>query len=316
MVKFLALRIAAMVGTLLVASFVVYGAIYLAPGTPLSFLLGGSHGAPPAVIAAIKAQYHLNDSFLTAYWSWLVGLLHGHFGESFVQHESVTSLLKPRITTSLFLVTYAAILILVFGIGSGVAAALRPRRLGPVIVTLTTVAMAIPPFVSAVVLVLLFSVDLAWFPALGNGSGFFGQLYHMTLPAVALALASVAYISRITSAAVMDEMSREHVETARARGIRERRVIRRHVLRNAWIPISTVATVTVAALIAGDAVIEVAFGLNGVGAYLVQSVEDKDYPVVQITVLLLVTIFIVVNMLVDIGYTLADPRVRLGGRGR
>lgn len=315
MVRFLAFRIMALLVTLLVASFVVYGAIYLAPGSPLSFLLGG-HGSSPAQIAAVKAQYHLNDSFLGGYWRWLLDLLHGHFGQSFAQHESVTSLLKPRITTSLFLVTYAGVLILVFGIGSGILATLRPRRLGPLIVTVTTIAMAVPPFVSAVLLVVIFAVDLALFPALGNGAGFFGNLYHMTLPAVALALASVAYISRITSAAVADEMNREHVETARARGLRERHVIPRHVLRNAWIPISTVATVTVAALIAGDAVVEVAFGLNGIGAYLVQAVEDKDYPVVQVTVLLLVAIFIVVNMLVDIGYTMADPRVRIGGRKR
>ena len=316
MARYIAIRLAAMIGTLLVASFVVYGAMYLAPGTPLSFLLGGGHGASPAEVAAVKAQYHLNDSFLAAYWSWLKDLLHGNFGQSFVQHESVISLLKPRISTSLFLVTYAGILIMIFGIGSGVVAALYRKRLGTPIVTVTTVAMAVPTFVSAVVLVLLFSVDLGWFPALGNGNGFFDGVYHMTLPAVALAFASVAYISRITAAAVSDEITSEHVETARARGIRERNVIRRHIMRNAWIPISTVATVTVAALIAGDAVIEVAFGLNGIGAYLVQAVEDKDYPVVQITVLLLVAIFIIVNMLVDIGYTLADPRVRTGRAGQ
>jgi peptide/nickel transport system permease protein len=124
----------------------------------------------------------------------------------------------------------------------------------------------------------------------------------------------LAYLSRITRAAVDDELGKEYVETARARGIPERYVFRKHVLRNAWIPISTVAGITVAGLIAGDAVIEVAFGLNGIGAYLVQSIEAKDFPVVQAIMMLLVGIFVVVNTLVDVGYAVADPRVRTSER--
>jgi peptide/nickel transport system permease protein len=307
--RFVVTRVVALVATLLVASFLIYGALYLVPGSPIAFLLGG-HGGSPAEIAAITAQYHLNHSFPTAYWYWLEDVLQGHFGNSIIQHTSVIVLLKPRIVTSLLLVSYASLFILTFGIASGVASALRPNRLGRAVVMVTTVAMAVPPFVSAVVLITVFAVDLGWFPALGGGSGFWGDIYHLTLPALALAFASVAYISRVTRAAVSDELRREHVETARARGIPERFVVRRHVLRNAWIPISTVASISVAALIAGDAVIEVAFGLNGIGAYLIQAVQDKDFPVVQTIVLFLVTVFVVVNAVVDLGYAIADPRVR------
>jgi len=313
MVRIVAFRLVAAVITLLVASVVVYGAIYVAPGSPLSFLIGG-HGATRQVIRQIEAEYHLNDSFPVAYVRWLGNGVHGNFGTSLVQHQSVSSLIEPRLTTTLFLVAYAALLIFVFGIGSGLLAALRPRRVGGAVVLVTTVAMAIPPFVWAVLLTTVFAVDLAWFPAIGNGSGFAGGLYHMTLPAVALAMVWLAYLSRITRAAVDDELGKEYVETARARGIPERYVFRKHVLRNAWIPISTVAGITVAGLIAGDAVIEVAFGLNGIGAYLVQSIEAKDFPVVQAIMMLLVGIFVVVNTLVDVGYAVADPRVRTSER--
>jgi peptide/nickel transport system permease protein len=309
MLRFVMIRLVALVVTLLVASLIVYGALYIAPGSPIAFLVGG-HGASPRVIAQLNAQYHLTDSFPTAYWRWLSGVLQGHFGQSIVERTSVVTLIKPRLSTSLFLVSYAALFIVSFGVGSGVVSALRPKRLGRVLLFITTVAMAVPPFVSAVVLITVFGVDLGWFPTLGGGTGFLGNIYHLTLPAIALALASIAYISRVTRAAVSDELAREHVETARARGIPERLVVRRHVLRNSWIPISTVASISVATLIAGDAIVEVAFGLNGIGAYLIQAVEEKDFPVVQAIVLLLVAVFVVMNMLVDLGYAIADPRVR------
>jgi peptide/nickel transport system permease protein len=294
---------------MLFASFVVYGAMYVAPGSPVGFLLRGTNATPQAV-AAVKAEYHLNDPFLVAYWHWLTGLLQGHLGTSVITHESAWSLISPRLGTTVFLVTYASVLILVVGIGTGLVAALRPRFLGSSLIAAATVGMAIPPFVVAVFLVFIFGVTLGWFPTLGAGNGFAGHFTHLTLPAVALALATIAYMARVTQASVNDELQKEHVETARARGLPERRVIRRHVLRNAWIPISTAGAVTVAALIAGDAVIETAFGLNGLGAYLIQEVEAKDFPVVQAICLILVLVFTVLNTAVDALYVVADPRIR------
>jgi len=311
MALFIGKRLVGMLVTLLVASFLVYGALYVAPGSPLAFILG-HRGATAATIAAVKAQYHLNDSFPVAYWRWLLGVVQGNFGQSYVQNESVVDVLKPRVVTSLFVVSYASLLIFVFGIGSGALASLGPKRLRPAVLVVVTVAMAVPAFVWAVVLIIVFGLDLGWFPTLGQGSGFFGDLYHLSLPAFALALSAVAFMSRVTAAAVDHELKSEHVETARARGIPERLVVRKHVLRNAWIPVSTVAGLSVASLIAGDAIVEVAFGLNGVGSLLVQSVEAKDFPVVQMIVLLLAGVFVVVNMIVDVGYALADPRVRIG----
>ena len=137
----------------------------------------------------------------------------------------------------------------------------------------------------------------------------------MTMPAVALALSGVAYVARLTRAAANEELRREHVDTARGRGIPERLVIRRHVLRNALIPITTVAGLTIASLIAGTVVVENAFALNGLGSYLVEAVGQKDIPVVQAICLILVAAFIVVNTVVDILYAVIDPRIEVGGSG-
>jgi peptide/nickel transport system permease protein len=178
----------------------------------------------------------------------------------------------------------------------------------------TAISAAIPAFVAAIVLILLFAVKLGWLPALGNGTSFLSDLKHFTLPAVALAVSSLAIVARVTRASVREEGEREHVQTAVSRGIPARQLIRRHILRNAAIPITTIAGITIASLIAVAAVVEVAFSLNGLGAYLVQSAESKDLAVVQGISLVLVTAFVVVNLIVDFLYAVLDPRVALGSR--
>jgi peptide/nickel transport system permease protein len=159
----------------------------------------------------------------------------------------------------------------------------------------------------------IFTLGLHWFPAIGAGSGFTDRLWHMTMPSIALALAGTAYVARLTRAASAEELAREHVDTARSRGIPEPLVVQRHVLRNALIPVTTVAGLTVAGLIAGSVVVENAFAINGLGSYLVTSVQAKDFQVVQAIVLLLVAAFVVVNTVVDMLYGLLDPRVRVSG---
>ena len=165
-------------------------------------------------------------------------------------------------------------------------------------------------------LILLFSVKLGWFPALGNGTDFWSNVQHLTLPAIALAISSLAIVSRVTRAAVREEADREHVQTAISRGIPARQLIRRHVLRNAAIPIATVSGITIASLIAVAAVVETAFSLNGLGAYLVQAAESKDLAVVQGISLVLVAAFVLINAVVNVLYAALDPRVALGSRAQ
>jgi peptide/nickel transport system permease protein len=165
-----------------------------------------------------------------------------------------------------------------------------------------------------VVLQFLFAVEVPWFPALGDGSGVLDSLRHLILPAIALAASSIALVTRVTRTAVREELDREHVQTAVSRGLPWTAVVRRHVLRNAAIPITTIVGLTIASLIALSAVIETAFGLNGLGSYLVVAAQNKDFAVVQGISLVLVVAFVLTNALVDIAYALLDPRVALGTR--
>jgi peptide/nickel transport system permease protein len=307
MVRFIVLRLLGLFGTLLVASFVIYGALYLAPGDPATLLAGGH--ATPTLLAEIHRQYHLNDPFFVRYWEWLSGVLGGNLGESFVYREPVSTLIGSRIGTTAFLIAYASGLILLLGIALGVVAGLT-RRVGSAITAVTSVGLATPSYVAAIILVTVFSVDLGWFPVFGAGSGFADELKHMTLPAVALALSWTAFVAQLTKAAVRAELDSEHVDTARSRGLRTSGVIRRHVVRNAMIPITTVSGLTIAGLVAGDVVVEQAFGLGGIGSFLVQAVSQKDFAVVQALCLLMVAIFVVVNTAVDIINGMLDPRIR------
>jgi peptide/nickel transport system permease protein len=305
--RFIAFRLLGLVVTLVVASFIIYGALYVAPGDPATLLAGGH--ATPQVLATIHKQYHLDDPFLVQYWHWLKGVLHGDLGQSFVYHEPVTTLVRQRLGVTAELIFYSSVLILGIGIGLGILGGLSSRG-SSLITAATSVGLAIPSYVAAIVLVTAFAVDEQWFPVFGNGSGVGGIIHYLTLPAIALALSWTAFVAQLTKAAVIVELDSEHVDTARSRGLRESVVIRRHVVRNAMIPITTVAGLTVAGLVAGDVVVEHAFGLGGIGSFLVQAASQKDFAVVQALSLLMVAIFVVVNTGVDIINGLLDPRIR------
>ncbi|MFI6599510.1 ABC transporter permease [Nonomuraea sp. NPDC050536] len=311
--RFLAGRLGGLVATLLVASFVIFGALYAAPGSPITFLTHGRSMTPQA-IAALNAQYHLDEPLAAQYWRWLTGVVRGEFGTSILFHDSVGSLLAGRAMNTVALVLFSAVLIIVAGLAIGVLAGLRPGVVATSLMGLSTAAMAVPAFVAAMVLTLVFAVDLGWFPVFGSGSGLTDRIGHLVLPSAALALASVAFVARLTQAAVRQELAADHVQTAVSRGLPYRFIVRRHVLRNATIPVLTVTGLTVAGLIAGSVVVEQAFQLNGLGSYLVSSVQQKDFPVVQAICLMYVAAFIVLNTLIDLAYSLLDPRIALGRR--
>ena len=310
LVLFLLRRVATLVVVTLVASFLVFSLMDLAPGTPLTFLLG-NRSATPQQVAAIKAEYHLDDPFLTRYWSWLVDVLHGNLGRSIAYHQSVTEVVGSRVTTTVLLVGYASVIIAVVGVGLGILAGARPGRLDALATAVTTAWLATPAFVAGVALIWVCAVQLGWLPGFGSGTGLGDRIRHLTLPAVALSLASAAYLARITRSAVRTELAGEHVQTAVSRGFGSRYVLRHHVLRNSMIPITTVLGLTVATLIAGAVVVENVFALNGLGSLLVQSILRSDLVVVQAVILVLVVTFVVVNTVVDVVYTLVDPRISL-----
>jgi peptide/nickel transport system permease protein len=311
--RFVLRRLAMLVVSLLVASFVIFSAIFLAPGNPIAALSGG-RSLPPESLRTLEARYHLDQPFLVQYWYWLTNALHGNLGISITLRENVSDLIASRISTTAGLVLYSSILIIVLGVGLGILSGFRPGLLDTSTLVITAISAALPAFVAAIVLILVFAVQLQWFPSLGNGVGFFDQVKHLTLPALALAVSSLAIVARVTRSAIREEARREHVQTAVSRGIPTAQLIRRHVLRNAAIPITTISGITIASLIAVAAVVEVVFGLAGLGAYLVQSAQSKDLAVVQGISLLLVSAFVVVNVVVDVLYAVLDPRVSLGSR--
>ncbi|WP_033217857.1 ABC transporter permease [Kitasatospora phosalacinea] len=306
-------RALGLLATLLAASLAIYGGLFLAPGDPATLLVGGGKPPNPALLAEIHRQYHLDDPFLTRYWHWLTGMLHGDAGTSLAHHDSVAHLIGSRIGTTALLIAYASTLILLVGTALGTLAGLRGGRTATAVTAATGTLMAVPTFVSAVLLIWLFAVRLGWLPAYGTGDGLADRLRHLTLPALALAASWLAYVAQVTRSAVHTEQGSEHVQTARGRGIPERLVIRRHVLRNASGPILSVAGVSVAGLIAGSSVIEQTFGLNGVGALLVQSAARQDLAVVQALALLTVTAFALVNTAVDVATAALDHRTPIGG---
>ena len=305
-------RLAGLLLTLLASSFLIFSSLYLAPGDPVATLSGG-RAFPPEAVQALRQQHHLDDPFLTRYLSWLGDLAHGDPGQSFTFNTGVADLIAARAASTTMLVAMASVLIVGLGVTLGLAAGIRGGLLDTGVLLATVIGQAVPGFVAAIALIWLFAVQLGWLPAIGSGQGLAGRVQHLILPAVALALAQLASVARITRAAARDELGREHVETARARGLAPSLIARRHVVRNALIPIVTVSGLTVAGLLATTVVVERAFNLDGIGSLLVEAVIRKDFAVVQAVSLFLVTAFVVVNTLIDLVYGVLDPRVRVGG---
>lgn len=315
MTRYLVGRLLGLVTVLFVTSLVVFGSLHLAPGDPVSFLLHGRPATPEAV-AALRSQYHLDDPLPVQYAKWLGGVLQGDFGRSGQYHQDVTELIASRLPGTAVLVGYAALLVAVLGVAAGILAALRPGPLDRAVLLGTGVATATPSFVTAIALVSLFSVQLGWFPGPGGTpAGFSERLYHLTLPAFALALTFAGLLARVTRSAMLDELGREHVEVAHARGVAARTVVRKHVLRNALGPVVTVGGTMLAGLLISTSIVETAFDVPGLGSLLVQSVSAKDFAVVQAITLLSVAAFVLVNLAVDLLAPLIDPRLSLRGEG-
>ncbi|MFB7028107.1 MULTISPECIES: ABC transporter permease [unclassified Streptomyces] len=311
--RFAVRRVAEMAATLLAASFVVFGAMYLAPGSPASFLLSGRSASPEA-LAAINAQYHLDDPFLVRYLHWLGDVVQGDFGRSLTYRTDVSRLLADRLPTTLLLVAMALVVVVVIGLVLGWIGAVRGGATDSTILVGTTLAVGTPSFVAAVLLQALFAVELGWFPSSGAGDGFPDRIRHLTLPAIALALYLIGMLARVTRSAMLEALDGEHVTVARSRGVPEGQVVRRHVFRNALGTVLTTGGLIVSTLLVCTILVETAFSVGGVGQLLELSTTTKDFPTVQAVSLVVVALFMTVNLIVDLLLPLVDPRVTLGSR--
>lgn len=307
-------RLGQMALTLLVASFLTFVFLQAAPGDPVEMMLGGKANDPDAV-RRLNEQFGFDDPVLVQYWHWLTAFLHGDMGTSFLFRDDVSGLVTSRLATTVLLVAFGSTLVIVFGFALGLLAARSGRVVDTGVSVLLSVALATPSYVIAIVLITVFSLYLNWFPVFGSGAGLLDRLHHLTLPAITLALSSSAAMARVTRASIKEEGRRDHVTTAVARGLDRRTVLRRHVVRNALLPITTVAGILIAALVAGTVIVEQAFGLDGLGSLLVLAITRKDYAVVQSVSVLVIGAFLVANALVDLLYGVIDPRTR-GGEAR
>jgi peptide/nickel transport system permease protein len=309
---FLVRRILALVILLLLISFLVFGLLYLAPGNAIQVLLG-THPSSPAIIAALKAKYHLNDSFIGQYLLWLKGAVHLNLGISIQTGQTVTSLIASRIGLTIFLGIYAFLISVLLGVPAGVIAAMRNRSVADrAIVGVSLLGVSVPAFVSGIFLLYLLAIDVGWFPVYGPGGGFVDRLWHLTLPAFALAFGVMALILKLTRASMVTVLEQDYIAFAQARGVGPVRVIVRYALRNALGPIITAGGLILGVVITGAVLVEQVFALPGIGTLLITSVEAKDVPVVQGFTLLAAAILIAANFLIDLCYLFIDPRITAG----
>ncbi|HEX2316729.1 MAG TPA: ABC transporter permease [Thermomonospora sp.] len=301
--------------TVLVASLLIYGSLRLVPGDPVLAVTAGRR-LTPEQLEALRHEYGLDRGLAQGYLAWAGDVLRLDLGTSLNYQTSVTSLITSRLGVSGLLMLYSATLAIVFGLVVALVSAVRGGLANRLAVVSASVTTATPPFVAAITLLAVFSVGLGWFPSTGAGTGLADRLWHLTLPATAMAIAAYGVLARVGNAAFAEELRREHVEVARGRGVTGAAVIRRHVVRNALAPLLTVIGLLVASLFVGTAVVETAFGLDGVGSLLVSSVSRRDFPVVQGIALIAVVLFVAVNTLVDLALPVIDPRVTAGGPPR
>lgn len=305
-------RLLVSVPLLLVVSFLVFSLIVLVPGDPAVALAGPNPG--PEQIAAVRESLGLNDPFLVQYWRWLTAALHGDLGVSLFTSQTVWSAITSRLPTTLSLAGFALVLAIVLGVAVGSIAGLRPGTwIDRVATTTASVGVAVPYFWVGMILVLLLSIDHSVLPAVGYvplTTDPVEWLKHLVLPGTALALAPAAVIARQTRASVAQVMTEDYVRTAKAKGLAPLRVVGKHALKNAALPVVTVFGIEANRLIGGTVVIEQLFALPGIGQLAYQGVFSRDFPVVQGVVLVAALMVLLINIFVDVSYGYFNPRIR------
>ncbi|MFN3368805.1 MAG: nickel ABC transporter permease [Thermus sp.] len=297
-------RLLVAVPTLFGVVLLVFLMVRLAPGDPAVLLAG--EFATPETLEAIRTRYGLDRPLPEQFLLYLGALLQGDLGESARSRRPVLEELKTYFPNTVELASAAILVALLTGIPLGILAALRPGSgldLGVMVLALIGVSM--PVFWFGLLAILIFSVQLGWLPVAGKGT-----LAHVILPAITLGVNATALLARMTRGALLEVLSQDYIRTARAKGVAERVVIFKHALRNALIPVVTVAGLEFGTLLAGAVITETIFAWPGLGQLLVGSILARDYPVVQGAVLLVATTFILVNLGVDLLYAWIDPRVR------
>lgn len=313
MTRYLATRLSSALFVLLVLSVLVFSMVRLIPGDPLAAFADPSN-PDPARLEALRQELGLDQPWFTQYFVWLGGVLRGDFGRAITLPYAVSDLIAERLPLSLQLAVMATIFGVLIGIPAGVLAAIRWRKPTDNIVRgASFIFLATPPFVLGTVLILLnsFTLRLPLVGFSGASGNFWRTTNALVLPALLIGLVLAAIIARYTRGTLLDTLGQDFVRTARAKGASPARLVGRHALRNALIPVATIVGIELAALVGGTVVIETVFALPGMGTVLLNAIRASDYPVIQAAVLLIGLVYILINLIVDLLYPLIDPRVRV-----
>ena len=312
MIAYVFRRLLATIPVMGVVAIFVFSLLYIAPGDPAAIIAGDIASA--ADIARIHHQLGLDEPFLLRFGHWLLNVLHGDLGISIFTNLPVTQLIGQRLEPTLSLTISTLIFTLLFSIPLGVIAAWKAGTwIDHGVMILAVLGFSLPSFVLAYVLILIFSIEFDLLPVQGYVNirdGFLPFIEHLILPSIALGLIYGALIARVTRASMLEVLSQDYIRTAQAKGLTNRQVLSRHALKNAAVPIVTVVGIGVALLISGVIVTETVFAIPGIGRLTVDAILRRDYPIIQGVILMFSAVYVLVNLIVDISYTLFDPRVR------
>jgi len=312
MLRYALKRLASLIIALAVASIVIFLVTEVAPGDPAAFMLGIN--AQEDTLAALRAELGLDQPKLQRYFSWIGGMATGDLGTSYTYRTPVSEMVLDRLQVSLPLALFALALSTLIAFPTGIYAAARRGQPGDLAVMgATQLGVAVPNFWFAMMMVLVFAINLRWFSAGGFAgweNGILPGLRSLTLPALSLALPQAAILARVMRSALLDTLGEDYIRSARAKGLSRRQALWRHALRNAMIPVLTIIGLQFSFLLAGSIIIEQVFYLPGLGRLVFQAISARDLIVVESVVMLLVFAVIVVNFLVDLAYAAVDPRLR------
>jgi peptide/nickel transport system permease protein len=312
MLGYLLRRVLAAIPVMGVVALIVFLLLRLTPGDPAAVLAGDN--ATPLQLERIRASLGLNDPLYVQFFTWVNQLLHGNLGVSLISNKPVLEMIAPRIEPSISVAISTIILSVIVAVPLGVLAAWKQGTwIDRFVMALSVLGFSVPVFVIGYVLIKLFAIDLRWVPVQGFRSitlGFGAFFERIILPTIALSFIYIALIARMTRASMLDVLGEDYVRTARAKGIGEIAVLFRHALRNAAVPVITVIGTGFALLISGVVVTESVFNIPGIGRLTVDAVLARDYPVIQAMILLTSLLYVSVNLLIDVAYTLLDPRIR------
>lgn len=307
-------RIAQLVPVLLVLTVAVFGFVEALPGSVLDTLIGTEGGDDAETREILAKEYGLDRPVHERYAKWLVRTVQFDFGNSLVTRRPISLELMSRIPATVYLATVGIMLSMMIAIPLGTFAAVRRNSAIDYTAQVTSLAgISIPEFWFAILCVLLFSLYLGWLPSSGYVSpfdDFWGSLQFLILPAAAIGFRQAAFTTRLTRSSMLDELSKEYVDTARSLGHSERKVIFKYTLRNAMIPTITISGLQLANLLGGTVVLESIFAWPGIGRAIFEAILQRDYPLIQAGVLVLGCIVVVMNLLVDLTYRLLNPRVK------